>query len=109
MKLYFAEDGERCYPLSYHKERMHQERITELKLDLAKPANIPGVFYCNEFDEVGETSECCGTANCDSYAPRNGNNGLCKHWRKTYEPADETLILTLGFSTRKKKNVIRTK
>lgn len=87
MKLYFAKESELCYPISVHKDIMRFDEISELEVFEAKRETGTGYFFCTEFLEVGEVGEGCGKQ-CDSYKPRNGKNGRCKHSGSTYEQTE---------------------
>lgn len=43
-----------------------------------KPSRKIGIAYCSEEACFLESSEWCGMV-CNSYKPRNGKNGICKH------------------------------
>jgi hypothetical protein len=90
---YFASRyDEFCYPLSYFKELLEQR--DEMKLIKAVRSDMPGFFWCNFYDFLGDKSEdICGKL-CKGYAPRNGKSGCCKHYsKKLYECSDEFIIL----------------
>jgi hypothetical protein len=82
--------------MSYSENDCHDymidNHLTELKVYKAK--RITGIddFYCREFNEIGEKGNCGNE--CESYKPRNGKSGCCKHNTPCYEPSKiVTLIL----------------
>ena len=93
-KFYFSDLEDSSYHLSYWKEYMKDNLLTEIKLFEAKVDFGNGYFYCQELgilDEVG--NEWCGKL-CRSYKPRNGKNGRCRHSGHTYDQTDKVKILT---------------
>ena len=62
-ELYFAldHDEERCYSILYWKQYMDQNFIDSLVLHVAQPQKVSGVFWCKEFQSVGEKGEGCGS------------------------------------------------
>lgn len=81
-KYYFCEqiDEGFCFTLDYFIRYMKEEEISEIEIVEAVRDVGSDYFYCKEFSEVGEKSEGgCGKF-CESYLPRNGKNGICKHW-----------------------------
>jgi hypothetical protein len=46
-------------------------------------------FWCKEFSSAGlKSDKTCGKW-CESYVPKNGIKGVCKHYRNTYEPEEK--------------------
>lgn len=101
MKYYFRKiDDERCYDVETILDMMQDEmedndltKMTETVYE-AEPIKDIDYFWCKEFDDVGEKGE-CGKDKCSSYEPRNGKNGICKHYAFCYQPSDKTRELTL--------------
>jgi hypothetical protein len=79
MKKHFeTQDSEFCHP----KQVLLANGVT-VAFE-AKPVKGTGFFFCNEFQQVGEVGNC--GRDCLMYNPRNGKNGICKHYRGVYEP-----------------------
>ena len=95
-KKYFRKgDDDCCYELPYHYDYMKEKNLKELELIEASREISTGMFWCNELQEIGNTNNgSCGKM-CDEYKPRNGKNGLCKHWRHPYSYTDKNKILKL--------------
>lgn len=95
--IYDRTDGDEqsCYPIHRHLDQMEENAQAERKLYRARPEVGSSIRYCTEFGYHVERGEGCGKA-CDSYEPRNGKNGLCRHSAHCYE-ADfkEVLVITL--------------
>lgn len=92
-KLYFREgDDEVAYDLETHYDYMRSEGIKELKVYRAKAEIGTGMFWCQEYQEIGDTKESCGKQ-CEAYKPRNGKSGICKHYGYPYEKTDEVKTL----------------
>jgi len=51
-----------------------------------KPERHSEFFFCRHHQEVGLKGEGTCGVQCDSYAPRNGKNGRCRHSAHCYEP-----------------------
>lgn len=107
-KLYFAtqdgqdiSDEESCRTKGSWITEMKELGIDKLTLHPAKREVNSQAFYCQKDDTLlGKDQGYCGKANCESYAPRNGKSGLCKHYRNPYELADGPgIILTLDQAT----------
>lgn len=92
MKLYFpTPDAEFCHHRSYFDALMDEMGVTEMKVWPAI-ADIGGPgFFCAEYGEVWERGSGC--EDCLGYEARNGQNGICKHWRFCRIPATEPVIL----------------
>lgn len=88
-------DMQCCYTLAHHLDQMEENMQAERKLYRARPEVGSSTRYCTEYGEHVERGEGCGKA-CDSYEPRNGKNGLCRHSAHCYD-ADrkEVLVITL--------------
>lgn len=97
IKRYFFEKNYDllCYNLAYYKKQMIESNLTELTLSLAKKINEFGMFYCKEFEEIGEKSESNCGKECKHYDPRNGKSGACKKIGFVYENTEEKYILKL--------------
>ena len=95
-KYYFENpESENCFTIDYFYELMEDNDLSEMQIYPAKMVKSEGYFWCNEFDEIGETGESCGKLNCDKYVPRNGKNGRCKQHRNCYEPSEISIKITL--------------
>lgn len=97
-KLYFPDDDHtECAPLERYIAAMKEFEIEEIVLYPAKrDLSGPG-FFCQKYNEVGERGKDSGCGKlCDGYAPRNGKNGICKHWRHCYEAIDEPITVKLS-------------
>lgn len=95
MKYYFEHiDSEACFDISYFREMLEENQLSEMTLHVAKIVKSDGYFFCDEYKEVGETGESCGKQ-CELYSPRNGKNGRCRHHKNCYEPSDETITIKL--------------
>jgi len=98
-KYYFQKDDEICYTLDYHRDYMNYNNLESLELFEGKRQKTDGFFYCTEFSEVGEVGESCGKQ-CEKYQPRNGKNGICKHYGFLYEQTEKKITfrkqLTVG-------------
>jgi len=86
-KLYFNKsDGmEFARTIDEWKDIMRFDGIESMELVRAKADRSSGMFFCKEYQEVGEARESCGKQ-CEAYSPRNGKNGICKHNGPCYEP-----------------------
>lgn len=91
---YFQEHDERCYPKQYHLDYMQENRIKEMTVFEAKRETGTGMFYCKEYDEVGEVGEDCGKM-CPHYKPLNGKSGRCKHSGFLYEQTEKSITLKI--------------
>jgi hypothetical protein len=81
-----------CYPLEHFRD-MLDAQLPTMRLYRAKADTGSGTFFCREFGEVGLKGESCGRQ-CDSYEPRNGKNGRCRHSAHCYEPTTEVVVIT---------------
>lgn len=97
-KRYFLEavinqdDEVWCAYLPTIKEEMRERGLTEAKVFEAKRCKAKDDFiYCEDLMDWCEKGEC--GKQCDSYEPRNGKNGCCKHLSYGYEPTDKTRII----------------
>lgn len=99
-KLYFEnDDSEMCFPETYFQHLMKENGLSEIEVLKAKKYKLDNVFWCKEFQEIGQTGskftfDQCGHE-CKSYLPRNGKSGCCKHYSKTFYEPDEKIILKL--------------
>ena len=93
-KYYFRKDreDEGCYSLSFLRNKMKDEELSELVLYEAKIERNSGYFWCREFQEVGEVGEGCGKE-CNKYSPRNGKSGRCRYSANLYEQTNRIKIL----------------
>jgi len=91
-KLYFQKDDEYCYNLEYHLQYMKENNIQEMDVYLAKSEVRSDQFFCKHFLQSGERGEC--GKECQSYSPRNGVSGICKHFGYTYEKTDKKFTLS---------------
>lgn len=79
------DDEARAMTLDSHRDAMLVDGLPEVRLYRAHPDKTSGVFWCREFQWAGDVGVGCGKA-CDSYAPRNGKKGRCRHSAHCYEP-----------------------
>jgi len=84
---------EACFTKQYWIDYMHDNDIKEMEIVPAKVERGTGYFFCQEYQELGETGTCGKT--CDAYHPRNGKGGICKHYGYVYEIVDEVIKLTI--------------
>ncbi|GIV43883.1 MAG: hypothetical protein KatS3mg035_1006 [Bacteroidia bacterium] len=92
-KMYFLKGEEDfCYPLSYWKKYMVDNKLKQIELYQAKRVTGVPYFYCKQFGEIGVVKESCGKI-CDKYIPNNGKNGRCKHYGYCYEKSPDKLIV----------------
>lgn len=77
--LFFAtKESEICYPFIYFSDELTEEN-PEIEVYEAIVEKMNGIFWCKEEAFCGDgTKEHCGKQ-CQSYKPRNGKNGVCKH------------------------------
>lgn len=104
-KYYFADiiDEEFCYQKAFLIEDMKERELQEMEVFEAKRETGTDYFYCKEFQEFGSKDDGgCGKI-CDKYSPRNGKNGICKHWGFTYERG-ESFILSVDGKLKKQEN-----
>lgn len=95
MKYFLEKDNcDLCHPLSYFRDKIKEEELSELVLYEAKMNTNSGYFYCREFQDVGEVGETCGKF-CDKYSPRNGKSGRCRFSANLYEMTDRVKILKI--------------
>lgn len=75
------EQAEWCWDLEQMIGQMKSLDRDSMRVYIAKP-NVRGQdFWCSFHAESAErNSGFCGTV-CGAYQPRNGKNGICKHWR----------------------------
>jgi len=92
-RYFFQKDGEYCYKLDYHLQYMVDNDIKEMDVYLAKREIQSHYFFCKHFQECGERGEC--GKHCEAYNPRNGKNGVCKHFGYTYEQTDQCFTLRI--------------
>ena len=94
MKYYFqTQDSDHCWNKEYYKDYMIENGLKEIQVYPAKAEYHVDYFWCSKYDEVGEVGESCQF--CGGYTPRNGKNGICKHYRPCRHPKDEPIILKL--------------
>lgn len=78
------DDGEFCYTLEHWKEYADEDGETKLTLYAAVREVGADGFYCRAHGECYLKDDGgCGKF-CNEYEPRNGKNGICKHYRNTY-------------------------
>lgn len=96
MKYYFWPDNDElmCFTLDSIKDQMRYNEIYEAEIIEATIVTGGGFFFCDEYNEIGESGESCGLQ-CQKYAPRNGKSGRCKHHKNTYEPSDKVRTLKI--------------
>lgn len=93
-KFFFQKGEVNCFKLDAHIDRMKFDQIDEVDLYLAKREVGSDYFFCTHFVEVGEKGCGCGKE-CESYSPRNGKSGACKHLGSMYEQTDRIFTLKL--------------
>ena len=105
-KHYFDNEDEGfCYGISYFKELMKEEDISEMELYEGVREIGQDHFFCNHFQEVGIKDEGqCGRI-CEGYSPRNGKNGRCKHSKNTYFPGQKYRLLKTGNQFKLEKSI----
>lgn len=95
-KIYSDNENETCYTLEVWTKRMLENTdIEKLVLYEMQPMKGSGMFYCTEFDSIGDSSEKTCGKECSLYEPRNGKSGYCKNSRRPYETADNENTITL--------------
>ena len=93
-KLYFENnDYEFCFPEAYFQDLMKENWLYEIEVFEAEKYKIGHIFWCKEFQAIGETElDQCGRE-CKLYSPRNGKSGACKHYSKTlYKPGEKVIL-----------------
>jgi hypothetical protein len=94
LEVVIEEDDEVwCAYLPTIKEEMEERGLTEAKVFEAKSIKNDEFIFCEEVYEWSERGECGKW--CDSYAPRNGKNGCCRHLGNGYEPTEKFKIIKL--------------
>jgi hypothetical protein len=100
MKLYFSSSND---DLAWTKEailsEMKEYNIQELTVFEAVKDKSKDYFYCKEFQEIGESNNCCGKI-CSKYLPRNKKSGCCVHRGFTYEEG-QAFILNINGKIKK--------
>lgn len=98
MKYYFCYELDEllCFPLKTIRDALKEsDDLDEVEVIEAKIVTGVGLYFCDEFRQVGETSDgYCGKS-CEKYSPRNGKNGRCRHSKNTYEPTEKRKIIKL--------------
>lgn len=88
-----AKDGDGVFmSIKRHLEEMVENDEHERTVYPLKGVD-KDTFFCSHIDiwqsfDRGTdywNQRACGKE-CNGYEPRNGKNGICKHWRYTYEP-----------------------
>jgi len=83
-----------CMPISAVKAEMKERGLIEAVLTEAKLMKANGEYlFCLDVSDWSESGN-CGRI-CDGYAPRNGKNGICKHYRQGYEPTGITRTIKI--------------
>lgn len=91
MKLYFYNQyEENCYSKDTIKDIMKGDGIITKEVFTAIKTKIDGMFYCKEYAIIAEKGEC--GRGCESYIPRNGKKGMCKHQGCMYECGEKCII-----------------
>jgi hypothetical protein len=96
-QLYFCNDfdDEGCYPLANLKSRASLMGLRQITVTKAIPINDKDIFFCEALDFAGLKSESdCGKF-CNSYSPKNGKSGMCRHQAKCYEPTGEPITIKI--------------
>lgn len=93
-KKYFTEeDSEFCYEESFYQDLMKEEGLTEIEVFEAERETGSDFFWCREYGAAFEKSDnACGVSECESYTPRNGKNGICKHNSYCYTPIKKVTL-----------------
>ena len=92
-RYFFQKDDENCYTLDYHLQSMAENYIKEMDVYLAERETQSDYLFCHHFQESGERGEC--GKHCEAYKPRNGKNGVCKHFGYTYEQTEQCFTLRI--------------
>lgn len=88
-----GDDNILAYSAAEHADEINGSNVEQRRLYRARPMHGVEFFWCTALHEVGLKGEGCGRQ-CDSYEPRNGKNGRCRHSAPCYE-ADRTEVLVL--------------
>jgi hypothetical protein len=80
--------------MDHWKEELAEQGLDEIELDLAKPDFGNGFYWCDEYQECGESGQGDCGRQCAAYKPRNGKNGRCIHSVHTYEGTGKFFVLT---------------
>lgn len=96
MKMYFQKQGDTCTTLQNHLLEMAANGEKSRVLIEAKREVGVDTFWCKEYQTGGHRRDGCGKS-CESYQPRNGKSGICKHWGFTYEPTKNEVILQMDY------------
>ena len=91
-KMYLIDGDTECYPIDEILDKMADEDLEELTVELAEKEKHPDEFWCmcdNEAYPFG--CGICGKG-CINYEPRNGKSGICRHRGYTYIPTKEYIL-----------------
>lgn len=93
-KKYFEfEDADFCYTEDYFLDKMREEGLTEIDVFEAERETGTDYFWCREHGTAFEKGhDTCGVNNCESYEPRNGKSGICKHNSYCYTPVKKVTL-----------------
>lgn len=83
-KMYLIDGDTECYPIDEILDKMADEDLEELTVELAEKEKHPDEFWCicdSEAYPLG--GGICGNE-CINYEPRNGKSGICRNHGYTY-------------------------
>lgn len=90
-QFYFYNDyDEECYTKERIIEMMREDGVIGKKVFKAVKEDIKDVFYCREYTSLVDKGEC--GKQCESYDPRNGKSGICKHHGNLYAQGEKVTI-----------------
>ena len=98
-KLYFAPelDNLSAYNLRDILTWMSEEGIASTQIFSAKVERGTETFYCKEDQTHYDKDDgMCGKKSCNNYMPRNGKNGICKHYGYIYDYGTEYELRSNG-------------
>ena len=93
-KLYLIEGHETYHTLDEIISYMKENDMKEAKVAVGKIERGTEFFFCKAKEEIG-LSGCCGKE-CDSYKPRNGKSGICRHYGYVYKSAKDYVLNVNG-------------
>ena len=91
---YYCEkpDSENCYTIDHFYDQLKDNDLPQMQIYPAIIEHDIDYFWCDEFQEIGETGESCGKL-CDKYKPRNGKNGKCCHHKNCYTASEVSVTI----------------
>lgn len=105
-KYYTSKYEDNCYQKQHFIDYMKENELSEIELREMKMEVGSVIFWCTEFNSVGEVGEGCGKS-CPKYIPRNGKNGRCRFSNNLYEATNNKIILKRN--GRNKRNIQKTR